>query len=67
METDAGRKMGYEEKGGVKDNDSKVFGLNNWVLMVERQILEKKFKISLDILNMKWQVHSQWLVEWAFR
>lgn len=43
METGAGREMGYEEKGGVKGNDSKIFGLNNWVLLiVGKQILGKE-------------------------
>lgn len=61
LETGAGRKMGCEEKRGVKDEDSKVLGLNNWVPTEKTDLGERDSRSVLDILNMKWSLHSQWL------
>ena len=38
LETGTGGKTGCEEKRGVKGHDSRVFGLNSWVLTGGMQI-----------------------------
>lgn len=52
LETGAGRKMGCEEKGGVKDEDAKVLGLNNWVLIVRKQILREEIQDLFQTFGM---------------
>lgn len=44
LETGAGRKMGCKEEREVKDVDSKIFGLNDWVLIVKKQILGEEIQ-----------------------
>ena len=36
--------MGCEEKRGVKDDGSKIFGLNNWELIVRKQLLGEEIQ-----------------------
>lgn len=44
LETGAGRKMGCEEKGGVKDEDARDLGPNTRVLTVKKQIWREEIQ-----------------------
>lgn len=44
METGAGRKIGCEEKGGVKDEDARDLGPNTRVLTVRKQIWREEIQ-----------------------
>lgn len=44
LETGAGRKMGCEEKGGVKDEDARDLGPHTRVLTVKKQIWREEIQ-----------------------
>lgn len=44
LETGAGRKMGCEEKGGVKDEDARDLGPHTRILTVKKQIWREEIQ-----------------------
>lgn len=52
LETGAGRRMGCEEKRGVKDEDAQDLGPNTWVLIVRRRIWREEIQDPFWTLGM---------------